>query len=54
MKKILGLVFGGVVVAGATGWGQTHKVAAPENVVRAVGVYEWTGDLTKPDRKSVV
>jgi cytochrome c553 len=27
---------------------QTHKVAAPENVVRAVGVYEWTGDMTKP------
>ncbi|HEU4635485.1 MAG TPA: hypothetical protein VFS41_04860 [Edaphobacter sp.] len=29
--------------------GQTHKVATePETVVRAVGVYEWTGDLTKP------
>lgn len=27
---------------------QTHKVAAPENVVRAVGVYEWTGEMTKP------
>ncbi len=28
---------------------QTHKVtAAPQNVVRAVGVYEWTGDLAKP------
>jgi hypothetical protein len=27
---------------------QTHKVAAPENVVRAVGVYEWTGDMAKP------
>src|SRR5215470_16914847 len=27
---------------------QTHKVTAPETVVRAVGVYEWTGDLTKP------
>jgi hypothetical protein len=27
---------------------QTHKVAAVENVVRAVGVYEWTGDMAKP------
>src|ERR1700719_2286201 len=29
-------------------YGQTHKVAKPETVVRAVGVYEWTGDLAKP------
>jgi len=27
---------------------QTHKVSKPENVVRAVGVYEWTGDMAKP------
>jgi hypothetical protein len=27
---------------------QTHKVAAPEKIVRAVGVYEWTGDMAKP------
>jgi hypothetical protein len=27
---------------------QTHKVAKPENVVRAVGIYEWTGDMKKP------
>jgi hypothetical protein len=27
---------------------QTHKVAKPENVVRAVAVYEWTGDMAKP------
>ena len=27
---------------------QTHKVTAPESVVRAIGVYEWTGDLAKP------
>lgn len=25
-----------------------HHVDAPERVTRAVGVYEWTGDLTKP------
>ncbi len=46
MRKILaGLI---VVVACGGAWGQTHKVAKPENVVRAVGVYEWTGDLAKP------
>jgi hypothetical protein len=27
---------------------QTHKVDAPEKVTRAIGVYEWTGELTKP------
>ena len=28
--------------------GQVHKVDKPQKVVRAVGVYEWTGDLAKP------
>jgi hypothetical protein len=27
---------------------QTHKVASAKAVVRAVGVYEWTGDMAKP------
>src|SRR5216683_952362 len=55
MKKILfGIVFGGVVLAGWTGWGQTHKVTKPESVVRAVGVYEWTGDLAKPKASRLI
>ena len=55
MKKILaGLVFGGVVLTGWTGLGQTHKVAKPESVVRAVGVYEWTGDLAKPKASRLI
>jgi hypothetical protein len=33
---------------------QTHKVAKPENVVRAVGVYEWTGDMAKPTASRLV
>ncbi len=49
---IAGVVIGGVALSGAMGCatagGQTHKVAKPENVVRAVGVYEWTGDPSKP------
>lgn len=40
----LGLVTFGFASATA----QTHKVAKPETVVRAVGVYEWTGDMAKP------
>jgi hypothetical protein len=55
MKKILaGLVFGGVVLTGWTGWAQTHKVAKPESVVRAVGIYEWTGDLAKPKASRLI
>jgi len=34
---------------------QTHKVEAkPQNVVRAVGVYEWTGDLAKPTASRLI
>ncbi len=33
---------------------QTHKVQRPEQVLRAVGVYEWTGDLTKPTANRLV
>ncbi len=42
-------VWAGVAVTAGLGVGaQMHKVARPETVVRAVGVYEWTGDLAKP------
>jgi hypothetical protein len=56
MKNLLlGVVFGvGVLAAVTPGWGQTHKVANPENVVRAVGVYEWTGDLAKPTASRLI
>ncbi|WP_263367121.1 hypothetical protein [Edaphobacter bradus] len=40
--------------AGDAAWGQTHKVAKPEQVVRAVGVYEWTGDLARPKASRLV
>lgn len=34
---------------------QTHKVdKQPQNVVRAVGVYEWTGDLAKPTASRLI
>jgi hypothetical protein len=48
----------GVALAGwsapPSAWGQMHRVAKPEQVVRAVGVYEWTGDLTKPTASRLI
>jgi hypothetical protein len=42
------------LAAGFPGWGQMHKVAKPEQVVRAVGVYEWTGDMAKPTASRLI
>ena len=33
---------------------QTHKIAKPENVTRAVGIYEWTGDMAKPTASRLI
>ena len=48
----------GVLLAGAGlahgVFAQTHRVAKPETVVRAVAVYEWTGDMAKPAASRVV
>lgn len=33
---------------------QMHKVEKPQTVVRAVGVYEWTGDMAKPTAMRLV
>ena len=43
------------LVAAAVGASaQMHKVDKPEKVVRAVGVYEWTGELGKPTASRLV
>lgn len=47
-------MFGGLALAGCSAWGQMHKVAKPEQVVRAVGVYEWTGDMAKPTASRLI
>jgi hypothetical protein len=48
MKRILTfLLFSSGLPCWTFAAAQTHKVAKPEAVVRAVGVYEWTGDLAK-------
>ena len=41
-------------LAGEGALAQTHTVTAPDTVVRAVGVYEWTGDLAKPTGSRLV
>ena len=45
-RAALGLLLCGVFAQPI--WAQVHKVTSPQKVVRAVGVYEWTGDLAKP------
>src|SRR3982074_1265506 len=50
----LGVMVGLGLAAGFPGWGQMHKVAKPEQVVRAVGVYEWTGDMMKPTASRLI
>jgi hypothetical protein len=51
-------MLGGLLVAGwaasGSAVGQMHKVAKPEQVVRAVGVYEWTGDMMKPTASRLI
>src|SRR5271156_1806419 len=47
-------IFGTVTLATAIAPAQTHKVAKPEQVVRAVGVYEWTGDFAKPTASRLI
>ena len=51
-RLTIGLILG--ALAPATGWGQTHAVKKSETVVRAVAVYEWTGDAGKPTASRVV
>src|ERR1700756_3024942 len=45
---ILRAIFGTAALAASVATAQMHKVAKPQQVVRAVGVYEWTGDFAKP------
>src|ERR1700759_2645097 len=47
-------VFGALALTSFSAHAQMHKVAKPEQVVRAVGVYEWTGDLTKPKASRLI
>jgi hypothetical protein len=45
---LLRIIIGIATLAASVASPQMHKVAKPQQVVRAVGVYEWTGDFAKP------
>src|ERR1700722_20318432 len=45
---LLRAIFASATLATVALPAQMHKVAKPQQVVRAVGVYEWTGDFAKP------
>lgn len=52
-QRIIGVIVG-VAFAAGSAVAQMHKVEKPQQVVRAVGVYEWTGDLAKPKASRLV
>jgi hypothetical protein len=47
-------IFGAATLAASVAFPQMHKVAKPQQVVRAVGVYEWTGDFAKPTASRLI
>src|SRR5271168_127981 len=51
---VLRLIFGTATLAASVTVAQMHKVAKPDQVVRAVGVYEWTGDFAKPTASRLI
>lgn len=53
MRTLAGALLIAALAAGQ-GYAQTHKVAKQEDVVRAVGVYEWTGDMAKPTASRLI
>src|SRR5882757_1416190 len=56
MKNLwsIGFLFSFAVPLCAPLFGQMHKVEKPQTVVRAVGVYEWTGDVAKPTASRLI
>jgi len=55
MKNLwLSLLLSSMAASGMPARAQMHKVAKPEQVVRAVGVYEWTGDMAKPTASRLI
>jgi hypothetical protein len=50
----LRVIFGTATLTASVTFPQMHKVAKPQQVVRAVGVYEWTGDFAKPTASRLI
>jgi hypothetical protein len=51
---LLRAILAAAALASPLALAQMHKVAKPEQVVRAVGVYEWTGDFAKPTASRLI
>jgi hypothetical protein len=51
---LLRATFATATLAASVAFPQMHKVAKPQQVVRAVGVYEWTGDFAKPTASRLI
>ncbi|HWZ01689.1 MAG TPA: hypothetical protein VNX17_11435 [Edaphobacter sp.] len=51
---LLRALFATATLAASVAFPQMHKVAKPQQVVRAVGVYEWTGDFAKPTASRLI
>jgi hypothetical protein len=51
---VLGLMLSGAATIGMPLQAQMHKVAKPQQVVRAVGVYEWTGNMARPTASRLI
>ncbi len=51
---LLRVFFGTATLTASVAAAQMHKVAKPQQVVRAVGVYEWTGDFAKPTASRLI
>jgi hypothetical protein len=51
---LLRAIFASATLATVAMPAQMHKVAKPQQVVRAVGVYEWTGDFAKPTASRLI
>jgi hypothetical protein len=51
---VLRVIFGTATLTASVTFPQMHKVAKPQQVVRAVGVYEWTGDFAKPTASRLI
>ncbi|WP_263380951.1 hypothetical protein [Granulicella paludicola] len=45
---------GAAMLMGVTAHAQMHKVEKPEQVTRSIGVYEWTGELKKPEAARLI
>ena len=55
MRRLVGICAAlAVAVASGAASAQTHVVKKPETVVRAIGVFEWTGDESKPTASRLV